>query len=168
MVELVTERLRLRRARPEDLHALHAVLSHPAAMRYWSTPPHTAIDQTEAWLADMIEATDEDFVVEHLGRVIGKAGAYRLPNVGYILHPDCWGSGLATEALGAVIAHIFASRAVDRLTADVDPRNTASIRLLEKLGFVETHRAARTWLVGGEWCDSVYLALDRPAATPPP
>jgi len=118
MVELVTERLRLRRARPEDLHALHAVLSHPAAMRYWSTPPHTAIDQTEAWLADMIEATDEDFVVEHLGRVIGKAGAYRLPNVGYILHPDCWGSGLATEALGAVIAHIFASRAVDRLTAE--------------------------------------------------
>jgi hypothetical protein len=34
---------------------------------------------------------------------------------------------------------------------------------LAKLGFVETHRAPRTWLVGEEWCDSVYLALQRPA-----
>mgnify|MGYP003347797219 CR=1 FL=1 len=44
---------------------------------------------------------------------------------------------------------------------DVDPRNKASIRLLERLGFAETHRAARTWLVGEEWCDSVYFALTR-------
>lgn len=168
MVELVTPRLKLRRARPDDLADLHAVLSHPAAMRYWSTPPHASLDQTRAWLADMIASDGEDFVVERDGRVIGKAGCYALPSIGYILHPESWGQGLAAEALGAAIAHVFRTRDVDRLVADVDPRNAASLRLLAKLGFRETHRAARTWLVGDEWCDSVYLALDRPAVSPRP
>jgi RimJ/RimL family protein N-acetyltransferase len=162
MVELVTQRLRLRRAAPSDLDALHAVLSHPVAMRYWSSLPHADVAQTQAWLDDMIAGTDEDFVVELEGRVIGKAGCYALPQVGYILHPNCWGRGLATEALAAVVGHVFATRDVAQLTADVDPRNAASLRLLEKLGFRETGRAARTWRIGEEWCDSVYLALDRP------
>jgi RimJ/RimL family protein N-acetyltransferase len=45
------------------------------------------------------------------------------------------------------------------LTADVDPRNAASIKLLERCGFIETHRAAGTWQVGDELCDSVYFRL---------
>lgn len=168
MVELVTPRLKLRRARPDDLLAMHAVLSNPAAMRYWSTPPHADLAGTRAWLDDMIASDGEDFVVERDGQVIGKAGCYALPSVGYILHPDWWGQGLATEALSAALAHVFATRPVGRLVADVDPRNGASLRLLEKLGFRETHRAARTWLVGEEWCDSVYLALAREDFSPRP
>ncbi|MFO1088248.1 MAG: GNAT family protein [Hyphomicrobiales bacterium] len=35
------------------------------------------------------------------------------------------------------------------------PRNTASLRVLAKAGFVETGRAARTIKIGDEWCDSV-------------
>ena len=46
-----------------------------------------------------------------------------------------------------------------RLRADVDPRNEPSLRLLTLHGFVETGRAARTWHIAGEWCDSVYLEL---------
>ena len=43
--EIVTPRLRLRRAQAGDLAALHAVFSHPVAMRYWSRPPHTELDR---------------------------------------------------------------------------------------------------------------------------
>lgn len=165
MERIVTERLILRRAREDDLEAMHAVLSHPAGMRYWSTPPHTDIEQTREWLGNMLATRPpegEDFVVEHRGRVIGKAGCYRLPEIGYILHPDAWGQGFATEALTAVIAHVFATHPVEALRADVDPRNPASIRLLERLGFVPDGSAKRTWLVGEEWCDSVYFRLPRP------
>jgi RimJ/RimL family protein N-acetyltransferase len=165
MTELVTSRLRLRRARPADLDGLHAVFSHPVAMRYWSRPPHTELEQTREFLDSMIAAPSDlsdDFVVEHEGRAIGKAGCWRLPEVGYILHPDYWGQGLASEALTAVIGHVFSTRAIEAIKADVDPRNEGSLRLLARLGFVETHRAERTWLVGEEWCDSVYLALKRP------
>ena len=165
MDEILTARLRLRRARADDLDAVHAILSHPVATRYWSTPPHADLDETREWLGKMIDAppdASDDFVIEHRGVVIGKAGCWRLPEIGYILHPDYWGQGLATEALSAVIPRLFARFPIPEITADVDPRNAASLQLLGRLGFAETHRAARTWRIAGEWCDSVYLALGRP------
>jgi RimJ/RimL family protein N-acetyltransferase len=166
MERIVTQRLVLRRAREEDLEAMHAVLSHKVAMRYWSSLPHRKVDETREWLGNMIAADpalSDDYVIEHEGRVIGKVGCYRLPEIGYILHPDHWGRGLATEALTAVIPRIFARHPIPALRADIDPRNAGSIALLTKLGFVETGRASRTWHIGDEWCDSIYYALPRPA-----
>lgn len=166
MTELVTARLRLRRALPGDLAAFHAILSDPRAMRYWSTAPHADLRTTRAWLGGMIGAPpdqSEDFVVELEGRVIGKAGFYRLPEIGYILHPDVWGRGLAHEACAAVIDHVFATRPVQALSADVDPRNAASIRLLARLGFERTGFAERTFEINGAWADSAYYTLSRAA-----
>ncbi len=166
MERIVTERLVLRRAREDDLEAMHAVLSHPVAMRYWSSLPHRELAETREWLGNMIAADpaeSDDYVVEYAGRVIGKTGCYRLPDIGYILHPDMWGRGLATEALTAVISRVFERHPLPAISADIDPRNTASIRLLSRLGFAETGQARRTWHIGDEWCDSVYFALPRPA-----
>ena len=166
MSQLLTPRLRLRRAEASDLAAFHAILSHPVAMRYWSTLPHTSLDQTRAWLDGMIGAppeTSDDFVVEFEGRVVGKAGFYRLPEVGFILHPAVWGLGLAREAVSAVIARAFERFDLAEVVADVDPRNAASLALLKGMGFQQTGYAERTFQLGAEWCDSVYLALRRPA-----
>ena len=158
-----TPRLVLRRVRPEDDFAgMHAVLSNAQAMTYWSTPPHDSEDQTRDWLAAMAQTTPDDgddFIIEFEGRTVGKAGFYRFPDIGYILDPALWGQGLVAEALTPIITRAFALHGLERITADVDPRNTASIRLLEKLGFAETHRAEKTWLIAGEWCDSIYFAL---------
>lgn len=161
---LRTERLVLRHARSTDLADLHAVLSDQKAMRWWATLAHDTLEQTETWLADMIAgnaAGSVDFVIERDGVVIGKAGCWRLPDIGYILHPDHWGQGLAAEAVMATIDAVFAHTPVETLTADVDPENAASIRLLERLGFHRTGFAERTWLIGGEWKDSFYYALPR-------
>lgn len=163
MTRLLTPRLTLRHARADDLEALHRVLSDPRATAYWSTPPHESLDQTRAWMADMLEPGPgrEDFVVELNGKVIGKAGFWRLPEVGYILHPDAWGRGLGLEAVGATIAHVFKTHDLDVLTADVDPRNLASLRLLERLGFQQTGSAERTFRIGDAWVDSLYFSLSR-------
>lgn len=163
-IEIHTARLLLRRARMDDLAAIHRVLSDAQAMRYWSTPPHATLEQSRAWLESMVSAAapeNADFVIEHDGVVIGKAGCWRMPEIGFILHPDHWRQGFAREALGAVIDHVFAHFDTRSIVADVDPRNRASLALLDRLGFVETHRAARTFLVGDAWCDSVYLARTR-------
>lgn len=168
MTEIVTRRLRLRHARPEDLAAIHAVLSDPHATRWWSTPPHASLDQTRMWLDDMIagnKAGSDDFVIERDGVVIGKAGFWRLPEIGYILHPDHWGQGLGCEAVQAAVNHVFDQRPVEAITADVDPDNAASIRLLGRLGFARTGSAERTWNVGGEWKDSLFYGLTREAWT---
>jgi len=164
MISLETPRLRLRTARPDDVEAIHAVLSSVEATLYWSTPPHADLDRTRAWLRGMIDipaGEGEDFVVEHQGRVIGKAGLYRFPEIGFILHPDSWGQGLAGEALVAVLGRGFDVHGLDAVVADVDPRNAASLRLLARHGFRETGRRERSWLVGETWCDSVDLALTR-------
>lgn len=149
----------------DDLEDLHRVFADPVAMRYWDSLPHHDIEQTRRWLAGMVafsEKETDDFVLEHEGRVIGKAGCWRLGEIGFILHSAYWGKGLAHEALCAAIPHIFASLSIDRLKADVDPRNAASLRLLERLAFREVGRAERTVQLGDEWCDSVYLELRRP------
>ncbi len=166
MAEILTPRLRLRRARLEDAEPLHEVFADPRAMRFWSTPPHAGLIETRRFVEAMVEAPDEvsdDFVIEFEGRPVGKAGCWRLPEVGYILHPELWGRGLAREALEAVIGRMFEVRGLEALTADVDPRNERSLGLLMRLGFKETHRAARSWRVGEEWCDSIYLELRRSA-----
>ena len=136
-------------------------------MRFWSSLPHPDIEETRRFVQAMVDAPPEqgdDFVIEFEGQPVGKAGCWRLPEVGYILHPRLWGRGIAREALGAAIANTFARFDVPALTADVDPRNIRSIGLLERLGFRETHRAERTWNIGGEWFDSVYFELARPGS----
>ena len=158
---IVTDRLALRRARAEDAAAMHRIMSDPTAMRHWSSLPHATLAQTERWLASMINAdpaASDDFIVTLDEQVVGKLGAWRLPEIGFLLDPDCWGRGYAGEALTAFIAR-RRDRGTAELTADVDPRNTASLRLLTHHGFVETGRAKHTWQIGDEWCDSLYLSL---------
>lgn len=165
--EIRTERLLLRRARMGDVEAMHRIMSNAVAMRYWSSPPHVELGQTERWMASMVEADpaqSDDFIVTLDDRLIGKLGAWRLPEVGFLLEPDCWGRGYASEALAAFIVRRSALGSSE-LTADVDPRNAASLNLLARAGFVETGRATGTWQVGNELCDSIYfrLELTRPA-----
>jgi RimJ/RimL family protein N-acetyltransferase len=165
MEEIRTERLLLRRARESDLAAIHAILTDTRAMRYWSSLPHTSLDETREWLGRMIasDLTESyDFVVDLDGVAIGKAGCYRVPEIGYVLHPDHWGKGYAREALTAVIPRIFERFDIPAIEADIDPRNAASIGLLVRLGFELSGQAQRTWLIGEEWCDSVYYRLKRP------
>jgi len=167
-VRIITDRLILRHARLADVDDMHAILSNPVAMTYWSSLPHETVEQTRAWVAGMVEAAESgpglDFIIEFEGRAIGKAGFWKLPEIGYILHPDVWGRGLAREALEAVIRVGFEHGGVETITADVDPRNAASLGLLERLGFVRTGFARNTWEIGGVLMDSVYLSLTRPEA----
>lgn len=159
--EIRTERLVLRRARLEDARPMHAIMSDPKAMRYWSSLPHADLSETERWMESMVAMTDDmsdDFIVTLDGALIGKLGAWKLPEIGFLIDPAHWGKGYASEGLGAFISRRRAM-GTPELTADVDPRNRSSLALLERNGFVETGRASGTWQVGEELCDSVYLKL---------
>ena len=159
--EVATERLILRRARQSDAEAMHVIMSDASAMRYWSTPPHREISETERWMASMVEADpaeSDDFIVTLDGALIGKLGAWKLPEIGFLIDRKHWGKGYASEAMAAFIAR-RRGLGTPELTADVDPRNQSSLKLLERHGFIETGRASGTWQIGDELCDSVYLKL---------
>ena len=160
--EIRTKRLLLRRAKYHDAEAMHRIMSDPVAMRYWSNPPHETLDETERWVASMVDADpaeSDDFIVTLDGNLIGKFGAWRLPEFGFLLDPAHWGQGYASEAMIAFIEHRRSLGATE-LTADVDPRNLSSIMLLTRHGFHEIGRAKGTWQVGDELCDSIYYRLE--------
>lgn len=163
---LRTQRLVLRRPRSDDVAAMHAILRDPLAMRYWSTLPHAEVAETEAWVAKTIDAINagecDDFFVEQDGLLIGKAGLWNRNEIGFLFSPAVWGKGYAREALQAVIGRAFRDRGHTEIRAEADPRNERCLRLLARLGFRETGRAERTFHIGGEWSDSVYLTLAKP------
>ncbi|HEY3253770.1 MAG TPA: GNAT family protein [Polyangiaceae bacterium] len=77
----------------------------------------------------------------------------------YLLARDAWGAGYAPEAVQAVLAFGFEELRLHRIFVDIDPRNTGSIRVAEKLGLRrEGHFVENSWLKG-EWTDTVVFAL---------
>ena len=160
--EIRTERLLLRRATYDDAAAMHRIMTNPLPMRYWSNPPHTAMEETERWMASMVDADpadSDDFIVTLDGALIGKLGTWKIPEIGFLIDPFHWGRGYASEALTAFIQR-RRNLGSTELTADVDPRNLSSIMLLARHGFMETGRASGTWQVGDELCDSIYYRLE--------
>jgi [ribosomal protein S5]-alanine N-acetyltransferase len=157
-----TERLLLRRFLPEDALALHAMFCDAEVMRYGSRPPHTEMAETEAVVAKTIAAGDageaDFFAVLCDGELVGNAGIWRNDEVGFMFVRKVWGTGIAREAVAAVIDRARA-RGMQKLTADVDPGNVRSLAFLKRFGFAVTGEAKNTWQVGGVWVDSVYLEL---------
>lgn len=144
----------------EDAVPLHQVFSDPAVMRYFADV-HTDVSQTRDWVSATLREppeTTREFAILRDGHVIGKAGIWHAPELGFLLHRNHWRQGIGTEALRALLPHLHTTMSLDTITADVDPRNAASLALLAKLGFRETGRAARTIRIAGVWCDSVHLA----------
>jgi RimJ/RimL family protein N-acetyltransferase len=76
-----------------------------------------------------------------------------------VMHPDHHGRGYATEAARAMLALGFATYRLHRIEARAEPRNSASTRVLEKLGMrLEGHLRENEW-VRGEWQSEVVYAL---------
>lgn len=170
---LSTECLSLRALRADDANALFAMRSDAVAMRYWSTPPWTEMAQAEAHLrvasAPAAGAYLRQFGIERRadGVLIGTCSLFdhsvesRRAELGYFLGRPVWGQGLAREAVTALIAHGFGALNLNRIEADVDPRNAASVRLLERLGFVREGLLRQRWIVAGEVSDSAVYGLLR-------
>ena len=162
---LKTSRLILREPRPDDIDGMFAAYSDPEAMRYWSTPPHDSREQTQKLLEGRIRHWAEaqvNFQIEMDGEYIGNAGNFDRNEVGFMLRRPYWRQGIVSEAMGAIIPHLWAVTDHDHLFADADPDNAASCGMLTHLGFHETHRAQNTFFINGVWAHSVYFRLDRP------
>ncbi|WP_106744445.1 GNAT family N-acetyltransferase [Yoonia maritima] len=161
---LTTDRLVLREPRLDDLDAMYALYRDPRAMNYWSTAPHADKSITKT-LVDRFIASWQDsptyFQITLDDIYIGNVGNHRDNEVGFILHPDHWRKGYVFEAMQAVTAYLFDTTDHSELIAEADPLNVASVGLLHRLGFTETHREKNTFCINGIWSDSVYFVLPR-------
>ena len=64
-----------------------------------------------------------------------------------------------SEAVGAVVEHAFGSMGMGRLYAQTSPQNMASLRMLRKIGFVQEGILRQSTRRGGNWDDSVIMAI---------
>jgi len=87
---------------------------------------------------------------------------HRRAEIGYAQGRAYWGQGYMQEALKAVLNHAFEILNLHRIEADVDPRNAASVRTLERLGFQREGYLRERWQVNGEIQDAFYYGLLRP------
>ena len=156
---LVTERLRIRPLRADDVDAMHAVYADPAVMRWVGTGPVTGSAGTRALVRAYMDHQRRHgfafWAVEDraTATVIGDAGLALSAGVGpevelgYTLAQAWWGRGLGTEAAGACVGAAFDGLGLEAVTAIVEPGNVASRRVLDKLGF---HAAGRRMAFGRE------------------
>ena len=170
---LTTERLRLRPLVASDAAALFAIFSDPRVMRYWSSAPWPSIDKAHEMIAK--DAT-QLAAGEHLrlgmetaddGRLIGHCSLFSFNaqcqrcDIGYGMAFGAWGHGYMDEALTALLNYGFSELALNRVEADIDPRNLASANTLERLGFQHEGFLRERWVVDGEVSDSGIYGLLR-------
>lgn len=142
-----TERLLLRWFDTDDLDAYYLLGSEPRVIRYVGNAPFAS---PEAALETLTSAPFNDYATYGFGRfacvwkqtekVIGFCGPKFLPDrreveLGYRFLPDFWGMGLATESARAILVYAREVLRVKRLIALIHPENTASARVVGKLGF---------------------------------
>ena len=168
---LKTERLRLRPLIAADAPALLAIFSDPRVMRYWSTPPWAGIEQAQAFIERSQEAQQSGdalrlgIVRAGDGLLIGQCTLFsfsaqsRRAEIGYAMRAYAWGQGLMHEALCALLDHGFGEMQLNRIEADIDPRNAASARSLERLGFTREGLLRERWIVAGEVSDTALYGL---------
>jgi RimJ/RimL family protein N-acetyltransferase len=170
---LTGARVELRWLGPSDVAALYELFSNPEVMRYWYRPPF----EREAEAAELLGEIERAFAEHSLyqwglarrdnGRVIGTCTLARLDRtnaraeVGYALGRAHWGCGWMGEGLALLLTCAFRDLGLRRLEADVDPRNTRSVRTLERLGFRREGYLRERWCVAGEIQDSLFYGLLR-------
>lgn len=186
MEPIHTGRLIIRHFTETDLPDLLAYHTHPDIQEYGAIEP---MDEEKARSFLARQADPEAwagagwlaFAVYHPGdgKVIGEVGVFveKEPksegNTGWMLHPDYHGQGYATEAAQTLVRYAFLERHLRRLTSGCDTRNTASWRLMERLGMRREGHFRQSCQTRGEWQDEYLYALLREewltqqAQTPP-
>ncbi|WP_028100810.1 GNAT family N-acetyltransferase [Pseudoduganella violaceinigra] len=168
---LATQRLQLRFLSTADVPALYRMYSDAEAMRYWSSAPWDDMRQAEAYFAAALAGYESGELlrmgIEADGQLAGVVNLYSFNrqnqrcDIGYMLDRACWGKGYMQEAMAALLDHAFRVWSLHRIEADIDPRNTASAKLLKSLHFVYEGHMRERWIVNGEICDTDFFGLLR-------
>ena len=167
---ITTERLILREMNQEDAESIYKILSDPDVIKYDSFELFTEIDQAAnliKWFNDDYKQKQSIFWGISLKENTNIIGFCRckieIPGVraslGYDLNREFWNMGIMTETLKAVVEHAFKNADINRIEATVSIQNSASVRVLEKLGFVKEGVLRERSYMSGRYHDMAMLSL---------
>ena len=170
---IATRRLLLRPYTMDDLEALHAIQSLPEVARYLYWEPRSRDEVREVLARRVRRPTLEvegetlvlAIVLAESGVLVGDVNLHwlsrkhRQGEIGFVLHPDHHGQGLAGEAAAVLLRLGFEELGLHRIIGRCDGRNTASAKVMERLGMRREAHFRQNELVKGEWCDELVYAM---------
>ncbi len=144
-MRLETERLVLRSVVPSDASNLHLLYSDPEVMRFLPPGPPVTLEQAQQRVERRMKMEAElgyaPFIIlkKDSGEFIGSGGVQPVKDttdveIAYHFLPSAWGKGYATEAAVAILDFGFRTVGLREIVAVAYPDNTASWRVLEKIG----------------------------------
>lgn len=167
-----TERLHLRPYRLDDFQEFADLHGRDDVARYlpWETRDEEASRAALLRHQGMTLAEDHDGITlagfdRDTGRLVGefvlflRTVEHRGGELGYVLHPDFQGRGLATEGARAMLEIGFEVIGMHRIIARLDARNHESAAVLERLGMRREALLVKNEWFKGEWGDEMNYAL---------
>ena len=166
---LTTERMVLRELRRSDAEQVFALRSDPLVMQHVPRPLAATTEDALALIdliTSMVAANDAvqwAITVKGDDTFLGLIGFWRmekehhLAELGYMLAHEHWGKGYISEAIGALIPFGFNTLGFHRIEAITRPENAASIRALEKNGFVREAHFKENSFWNGSFHDSLHF-----------
>jgi len=170
--EILTERLRMNRLETGDADAFFAYRSDPEVYRYQGWAPESpdeairfvegqreiGFDTPGTWFQFAIRGRET-------GRLLGDLGV-RFPEddtrqveIGFTIAPAHQRAGYGSEAVRGALDMLLGARGKHRVFASVDPRNTGSLALLERVGLRKEAHFRQSLRIRGEWVDDVVFAV---------
>ncbi len=139
---LTTKRLQLRPIEREDAMTLYQIWQDPAVARYLNIGTLKSVEETEDLIVFLIESTHvKRYTISYEGEIIGTAGfnTWNIQDesteIGYDLSSNYWRQGFGTEVVQWLVEKAI-SEGMTSIRAAIDERNIASLKLVQKLGFL--------------------------------
>jgi ribosomal-protein-alanine N-acetyltransferase len=158
---LTTERLTLRQLRESDKNELFYMRSHPTLMHFVPRPLAQNAEEAATLIATINEnlakndAINFGITITGEDKLIGMCGYHRIQKehfraeIGYMLHDKYHGKRIMEEAINRVVRFGFDDMKLHSIEAVISPENIASIKLIEKCGFVkEAHFKDKEFVKG--------------------
>jgi RimJ/RimL family protein N-acetyltransferase len=163
--------VRLRSLEPGDIDAVHALISRMDVVRYMLLPLCSR-EESEKFLRDSLLESPSDpwrSIVRAIidgpgGDLVGLCGVVILRGaeegeIWYLVAPESWGKGVATEAAGHLLDFGFGELGLHRIWATCLPENPASARVLEKAGMRKEGFLVKNLKIHGVWKSSFLYAM---------
>jgi len=182
---LETPRLQLRLLRESDAVDAHRVLSDEKAMRYYGTAAHKDLEYTQSnFITTFISrfklhdgvsfvitlkkedgTVNDDYIGHVNARYIGHINvmhfdrSFHFAEIAYIVNPDYWGRGIATEAVSRVVKFLLEDMKVHKVRASCFADNVASRKVLDKVGFKQEGYLRDNSVIDGKFVDEYLMAI---------
>ena len=172
--QISTERLLLRQINNKDVNEIFFLRSDERVMKYLDRVPAKTLDDANEFIGKIIEQEKTNdaitwaITMKDEPALIGTICFWNIlkehyrAEIGYLLHPEYWGKGLMQEAFSEVINYGFKVMDLHSIEANVNPKNNASIKLLEKNNFTREAYFKENYFYNGKFLDTAIYSLLAP------